>query len=243
MVMDQANRQLVGEELKAFGWSLPEGAVEKIARHLELVVQWNDRINLTAITTEREMILKHVIDSASAGTMITLAPGMKVADVGTGAGFPGVILKCLDPSVQMVLMDSLAKRCKFLEEAARELFPANGYEVVWGRAEEVGQKEQYRERFDLVIARAVAELRTLSEYCLPLCRVGGHFLAMKGPAAREEVGAAAQSLKTLGGEIDAVKEINLPFGAGQRTLIRIKKVQATPKAYPRKSGTPAKSPL
>lgn len=221
--------------------------MKAVVRHLELVAEWNERVNLTAITEEREMVLKHVIDSASVLRVRTLQPGERVLDVGTGAGFPGLTLKCLVPGSNLVLLESLAKRCRFLEAAAGELLPilgeAGGVEVVWGRAEEVGRKAGYRGGFDLVVARAVAELRVLAEYCLPFCRVGGEFIAMKGPAAGNELESARGAVQLLGGEVAEVRVVQLPEEAGERTLIRIAKVAATPSVYPRKAGTPAKHPL
>ncbi len=246
--MESANRALLEGAARTFGGTLEERSVAGIARHLAMVADWNERVNLTAITQEREMVLRHAVDSASALTAISLSPGMRVLDVGTGAGFPGVTLKCIVPEIDLVLLESLQKRCRFLEAVKTEVVEevlgvTEGYEVLWGRAEDLGQKPEYRERFDLVCARAVAELRVLAEFCLPFCRVGGEFLAMKGPTGVEEVEASRRAIELLGGAVTEVKTLRLPEDAGERTLIRIGKVKATPKAYPRKAGTPSKSPL
>lgn len=246
--MESMNRALLEAGLRSFGLEPEEQSVTAIGRHLAMVADWNERVNLTALTNERDMVLKHAIDSASAVRVISLSPGLRVLDVGTGAGFPGVTLKCLAPDIHLVLLESLQKRCRFLEAVKAEVMEevlgtSSGYEVVWGRAEDQGHNPQYREKFDVVCARAVAELRVLAEYCLPFCRVGGEFLAMKGPAGVDEVAQAEKAIEVLGGVISEVKVLDLPEEAGRRTLVRIKKERHTPMGYPRKAGTPAKSPL
>lgn len=246
--MDAANRAQLVDGLRSFGLAPEDGAVEAIGRHLAMVAEWNERVNLTAVTNERDMVLKHAIDSASAAGVVTLTAGLRVLDVGTGAGFPGVTLKCLAPGINLVLLESLQKRCRFLEAVRSEVIEGflgvrGGYDVVWGRAEDMGQSGQYREQFDLVCARAVAELRVLAEYCLPFTKVGGEFLAMKGPSGEEEVTAAQRAIQLLGGEVAEVRRLELPEDAGDRTLVRVRKVRGTPKGYPRRAGTPAKSPL
>lgn len=246
--MHQENVQLLEAGLRSFGIAPAADRVSAVIQHLEMVADWNQRVNLTALKDERDMVLKHAVDSASVVTVVNLEPGTRVADVGTGAGFPGITLKCLHPEIDLTLVESLAKRCKFLEAVGTEVVlplsgTTEGYRVTWGRAEDVGNNAEFREQFDLVLARAVAELRVLAEFCLPLCRVGGQFVAMKGPAARDELDAANKAIRLLGGEVEEVREILLPEDAGVRSLIRIKKVKVTPKGYPRKAGTPAKQPL
>jgi 16S rRNA (guanine527-N7)-methyltransferase len=246
--LEQANIELLEAGLKAFGITPRPESVRAVVRHLELVAEWNERVNLTAITVEREMVLKHAIDSAAAFLVSKLVPGARVLDVGPGAGFPGVTLKCLEPGIDLVSVESVQKRCKFLDLLGTEVVSplvgdVKGYEVVWARAEDAGQDGRLREQFDTVVARAVAELRVLSELCLPFCRVGGEFLAMKGPAASSEIGLAGSAISKLGGQIEEVRAIELPEEAGGRTLIRIRKVNSTPKTYPRKAGTPSKQPL
>ncbi|MGE5675756.1 MAG: 16S rRNA (guanine(527)-N(7))-methyltransferase RsmG [Mycobacterium leprae] len=246
--MDYSLSALLSDELAQYQITAADEQLRGILRHLEMVAEWNEHLNLTAITDDREMIVKHAVDSALVLLVTELAPGLKVLDVGTGAGFPGVTLKCLMPGVDLTLLETLAKKCKFLEAVKADLFAgAQGAgadcSIVWGRAEEKGQEKGYREQFDLVVARAVAQLRVLAEYTLPFCRVGGTVVALKGPAAEAEVADAADAIKILGGRLEEVRSVELPLGAGSRTLIRMKKVAATPAKYPRKAGTPLKSPL
>lgn len=246
--MEQSNRNVLAAGLAEYGVAATEQTLNALARHLSMVVEWNERMNLTAITNERDMVLKHVVDSASALSLIKPEAGGTMLDVGTGAGFPGVVLKCLFPGVKMTLLESLNKRCTFLQAVGEEVIQplagsADGYQVVWGRAEDFGRDPAYREKYDIVVARAVAGLRVLSEYCLPFCRVGGHFLAMKGPAGSDELLASERAISLLGGSVVEAREIALPEDAGTRTLVLVKKVRSTPGAYPRKAGTPSKNPL
>lgn len=246
--MEQANRALLEEGLRAFGLKPTAASCDAIARHLAMVADWNERINLTAITQEREMVIKHALDSAAGLKVVPLSAGMKVLDVGTGAGFPGIVWKCMEPGIDVTLLESLQKRCKFLEAVGAEVVEPlagkkDGYQVLWSRAEDAGQSADHRERYDLVTARAVADLRVLAEYCLPFVKVGGVFLALKGPGVWGEVEGAKRAIDLLGGKLEDVVEIELPEGAGARSLVQIRKVKATARTYPRKAGTPAKSPL
>ncbi|MFZ5823771.1 MAG: 16S rRNA (guanine(527)-N(7))-methyltransferase RsmG [Bacillota bacterium] len=246
--MEQANRALLEEGLRAYGLDPTPASIEAVIKHLAMVADWNKRVNLTAITDEREMVIKHALDSAAGFTGAKLEAGMRVIDVGTGAGFPGITWKCLLPKTDLVVLESLQKRCRFLEVVGEEVIQplaggVEGYRVVWSRAEDAGQSSEHREVYDVATARAVAELRVLAEYCLPFVRIGGHFLAMKGPGVREEVEAAERAIEVLGGRVDAVLEVDLPEGAGARSLVRIQKVKPVPKGYPRKAGIPAKTPL
>lgn len=248
--MDGELRALLADGLRRFGGSA--GAVAaaspavlgRIERFLAEVRAWNERVNLTAITAEREMVLKHVVDSATLLGVAAVEAGTRVLDVGTGAGFPGVVVKLLVPGAEVVLLESLRKRCRFLEHVRSVLeIPPEGLPVVWGRAEDWGGRPGYREAFDLVTARAVAELRVLLEYALPFCRVGGVFVALKGPGVEGELAAARGALQVLGGEVVGVVEVELPMGAGERCLVRVRKRAPTPRQYPRQAGVPERKPL
>lgn len=243
---EAASRLISG--LGEIGIPVREESVRLIMRHLELVLEWNERVNLTAITSLPDMIVKHAIDSASLLRVASLGPSIRLLDVGSGAGFPGVTLKCLVPEIGVTFAESLGKRCRFLEAVGEELFPKGpdgsvGFDVVWARAEDLGQDSRYRERFNLVVARAVAELRVLSEYCLPFVRPGGFFVAMKGSDLDAELALAESAIAALGGEVSGIDRFELPFQGGRRTLVRIEKTRSTPRQFPRKAGTPAKSPL
>ncbi|MFO7171750.1 MAG: 16S rRNA (guanine(527)-N(7))-methyltransferase RsmG [Bacillota bacterium] len=220
------------------------GRLRALLQHLEEVREWNRLVNLTGITDLGEMVVKHTLDSAALLGRVPVSPGMRVLDVGTGAGFPGVVLGLLVPGVRLSLLDSLQKRCRFLEHLCQVLWPGDReVEVLWGRAEEWGHRPGYREAYDLVTARAVAEMRVLAELCLPFVRVGGRFVALKGPGGRQEVAEAARALATLGGEVTGLWEVTLPAGAGERLLVEVTKVRPTPALYPRRPGVPEKRPL
>lgn len=215
--------------------------LEQFATYCRLLLETNKVMNLTAIEDEDEVAVKHMIDSLLVYKKDLFA-GKKLADIGTGAGFPGLPLKIYDPSLEVVLIDSLAKRLTFLQKVIDTL-GLKGIECVHARAEEVGQNPKYRESFPLVVARAVAALPVLTEYCLPLVMVGGTFFAMKGAKYQEEVAASSNALQQLGGRLVESREVKLPGLEDKRAIIQIKKVQGTPKKYPRKAGMVNKKPL
>ena len=206
------------------------------------VLNWNEKINLTALTGAEDFAVKHVIDSLTVWDETKFAGVGKVIDVGTGAGFPGIPLKIFKPEIEIVLLDSLDKRVKFLRSVVEEL-NLSGVECVHGRAEDLAHDKNYRERFDLVTARAVARLSVIAEYCLPFAKVGGIFAAMKGKNFREEIAEAGAAVKILGGgEIQCVEK-NLPNLPDIRAVIYVDKKKSAPKNFPRKAGVPAKNPL
>lgn len=225
-----------------FGMPLAETQMEQLAVYYNLLIEWNEKMNLTAITEPHEVAVKHIVDSLSAFDASLFTDGARVIDVGTGAGFPGVVLKIYYPSMELVLLDSLQKRVKFLETVVGAL-GLSGVECVHGRAEEAARQKQYRERFDLALSRAVARLSVLAEYTLPFVRVGGSLLALKGAKYAEEMEEAAQAAKILGGGVPMAKPVKLPGLDDGRAIVRIEKERPTPKVYPRKSGTPEKKPL
>lgn len=234
-------REAVGA---AFALELSDQQMAQYAKYLKILQAWNQKMNLTAITTAEEVYLKHFYDSLSLVNIYPLADavGIKLLDVGAGAGFPSIPLKIAYPHIEVVIIDSLKKRIAFLEH----LISALGLENVQAhhaRAEVFGQEETQREQYPLVTARAVANLAVLAEFCLPLVALEGDFIAMKGSQGQAEQSEAKGALKMLGGEIIATKRFTLPEDEGERYLLRIKKVKKTPKKYPRQAGIPSKKPL
>ena len=213
---------------------------EQFFEYMNLLIEWNEKMNLTAITDPEEIILKHFIDSIT--ILKDIDDNSKVVDVGTGAGFPGIPLSIMNPTLKITLVDSLNKRLIFLQEVVDKLNLRN-VEIVHARAEEFGQDKKYRERFDISTSRAVANLSTLSEYLIPLVKVGGKVISMKASEANEEIEAAKKAIEVLGGTIEKINEFNLPQSDIGRTVIIIKKQKNTPNKYPRKAGTPSKEPI
>ncbi|SHN69628.1 16S rRNA (guanine(527)-N(7))-methyltransferase RsmG [Desulfitobacterium chlororespirans] len=213
--------------------------LEKFSIYADRLVEWNEKVNLTSITELEEIILKHFVDSL---TLVSLVRGNKLADIGTGAGFPGIPLKILLPELEIYLVDSLAKRLDFLESVIKELKLAK-VKTVHARAEDFARDSHYRETFDCVTSRAVARLPVLLEYAVPLLKKGGYFLAAKGSKAQEEAMESQKALTVLGAEIKEIKFFNLGAEAEHRAIILVEKTSPTPPAYPRKAGTPAKKPL
>ena len=217
---------------------LSELQVNKYYDYMKLLLEWNKNINLTAITEENDIILKHFIDSMTA--IKYLKDNQKIIDVGTGAGFPGIPIAINKDNVQIMLLDSLNKRIKFLNKVVEEINLKN-VNTIHGRAEDYGREN--REKYDVSISRAVANLSTLSEYLLPLVKVGGKCICMKGNNVEEEIESAKFAIKELGGAIEKIETFNLPESDIVRNIIIIRKERNTPKKYPRKSGLPSKEPL
>jgi 16S rRNA (guanine527-N7)-methyltransferase len=231
---------LLSEGAAAFSVDLAAEQTARLMKYKELLLEWNNKINLTAIEEDRDIIVKHFIDSFSILPYLRNS-GEKLADVGTGAGFPGIPAKIAYESVNVLLLDSLDKRVNFLKTVIGEL-GLEGIEAVHARAEEAGADPVYRESFDASVARAVASLPVLLEYCLPLVKTGGVFIAMKG-SSTEELGSSKKALEILGGEVEEVRELTLPFSDIKRNIIIVRKFRHTPTKYPRKPGKPAKDPL
>lgn len=235
----------MNEELAAFHLQLTEGQLKKFYRYFELLEEKNKVMNLTAITEECEVVTKHFVDSLSLTRVFPeLESGREfsVIDVGTGAGFPGIPLKIVYPNLQVTLLDSLKKRVCFLQEVCSQL-ELEKISAVHGRAEDFGRDENFREAFDLCVSRAVANLATLSEYCLPFVRIGGLFISYKSEEVGEEVKRAESAIKQLGGEIKSIQSFKLPKTDMGRSLIVIEKVRKLSGKYPRKAGLPSKEPL
>lgn len=225
---------------KQFGVKLTAEQAGQFQQYMELLVEWNEKLNLTAITEPEEIVEKHFVDSLTVLSACPLKEGAKVLDVGTGAGFPGVPLKIVRPDLQVTLLDGANKRLRFLGAVCSAL--GLSCDRVHKRAEEAGLDKELRESFDLVTARAVAALNVLSEYCLPLVKMKGYFVAMKGPGASLELEQAGNALKLLGGDQIKVTAVQLPE-AGERNLVVVRKLRFTPRTYPRHGGTIAKHPL
>lgn len=222
------------------GIGISDGQLEQLEKYGHLLQEWNEKINLTAITDDEEIAVKHFLDSLTA--LLTDKVNGSVIDVGTGAGFPGLVLKTVKPEIQLTLLDSLNKRINFLKATAEEL-SLDGVEFVHGRAEDFGMNIKYREKFDTAAARAVANLRVLAEWCLPFVKIGGYFLALKGPLADDELKDAKKAIHILGGEVEDVFEAKIPYSDLSHKIIIIKKVRRTPSKYPRKPGIAIKSPI
>ncbi len=215
------------------GLALDDGRYERLRQYERLLTEWNEKINLTAITAPEEVAVKHFYDSVYPFTLFDVPGGASVIDIGTGAGFPSCPLKIFRDDINLTLLDSLNKRINFLSVLSESI--ALGADCIHGRAEELGRDGRYRETFDIACARAVANLRELCEYCLPFVKLGGAFAALKGSAGRDELKEAQNAVKTLGGEVSQVEDYTLPTGDG-RTLIIIGKAKPTPEKYPRNKG-------
>ena len=220
--------------------SFTEEQLAQFTRYYELLVETNKVMNLTAITEPEEVAVKHMVDSLLA--FEAAMAGKILVDVGTGAGFPGVPLKIYCPSLKVTLVDSLGKRLRFLEQVISEL-GLKGIRCEHLRAEDAGRNKKHREQYDYVTARAVARLSVLSEYCLPLAKKGGQFIALKGSRYAEEIDEGEAAVKILGGKIISAEPVKLPGLDDGRAIIKIAKIKATPAQYPRKAGTPEKQPL
>lgn len=227
-------------DLKAIGIELSDEQLEQFLTYYEMLIEKNKVMNLTAITDFDEVLEKHFEDSLSLIQAVDLEKSQAVIDLGTGAGFPGIPLKIAFPNLQITLADSLNKRILFLDDVIREL-GLTGIDTVHGRAEDLAKNSDYREKFDLCVSRAVANLSTLSEYCLPFVKIGGKFISYKAGECDEEVAASKSSVFLLGGKISDIKKFEL--GESGRAFVIIDKVSGTPKKYPRKAGTPSKDPL
>lgn len=233
-------RESLIEKLKALGVKVTPEQAEQFQIYMELLLEWNEKMNLTSITEPEEVVEKHFLDSLTLLLWKKLKQGAKVIDVGTGAGFPGIPLKILRPDIELTLLDGTMKRLNFLGEVCKALkLSANR---VHKRAEEAGLDKTMRERYDVATARAVASLNVLSEYCMPLVKMKGYFIAMKGPGAAQELEEAENALDILGAGEPEVLPVTLP-GGEERNLVIVQKLRFTPKGYPRHGGTILKHPL
>ena len=238
--MAEYNTEQFEKDCKALGVTISDEQIRQFLKYFELLVEWNEVMNLTAITGYDEVMKKHFVDSISLCKAYDVSQKKTVIDVGTGAGFPGIPLKIAFPNLRMTLADSLNKRILFLQEVIEEL-GLKDIEALHARAEELGKNKEYREKFDLVVSRAVANLSSLEEYCVPFVKIGGNFISYKSGEIEEEVANAKNATFLLGGKIKEVYKFDLY--EQKRSFVVIDKVKGTPKTYPRKAGTPTKTPL
>lgn len=228
--------------IESLNIELDEDQRSSFATYKELLKEWNQKINITSITEDVEIDIKHFLDSLTPISTNLLDGKKKLIDIGTGGGFPGVPLKVYNQDLDVTLLDSLNKRIIFLNEVIKSLNLKN-IEAVHGRAEELGRKKEYREMYDICISRAVASLDTLSEYCMPFVKVGGYFISMKGPDVEEELKESEKGIGILGGKIIKTEILTLPESDIRHSLIIIEKIKETPTRYPRAGGKPRSNPL
>lgn len=228
------------EKSEKIGVVLNKKQLNQFYEYMNLLLDWNEKINLTAITEPEEIILKHFVDSLTIAKYIE--KGQSLVDVGTGAGFPGIPLKIYREDISIMLLDSLNKRINFLNEVIEKL-DLKHITTIHSRVEEFGKNRKYREKFDVATSRAVANLATLSEYMLPLVKIGGKSICMKGPEISQEIENSKRAIKILGGRVEKIDEFELASTNNKRNIITILKIEKTPEKYPRKPGTPAKEPI
>lgn len=238
MELEEFKKEIIAKGKEIF-IDLNEKQIKMFYDYMNVLIEWNNNINLTSITEPNDVILKHFIDSLTAHKYVKNA---SVIDVGTGAGFPGIPLKILDEKIEITLLDSLNKRINFLNEVIEKLELEN-IETIHGRVEEIARNKEYRENFDIAVSRAVAPLNVLLEYMIPLVKVGGKCVCMKGSNAEEEIEQSANALKRLNAEIEQVESFELPGTDIKRNIVVVKKIGKTDNVFPRKAGTPSKKPL
>ena len=238
--MDKNFDEIFKKLAKEIHLDIDRSKIVKFYEYMNLLLEWNEKINLTAITEQNDIILKHFIDCLTIKKY--LKDNDKIVDIGTGAGFPGIPLAIMSGANKFTLVDSLNKRVNFLNDV-KEKIDLKNIEAIHSRAEEFGQNKIYREKYDVAVSRAVANLSVLLEYLLPTVKVGGKVICMKGSQVKDEINEAKYALKELGGVIKLTDEFCLPETDMKRNIIVIEKIKNTPKKYPRKSGTPSKQPL
>lgn len=236
----EEKKLFLNEKLVEFKEYINDVKLNQLLSFYDTLIEWNSFMNLTGITEFEDVVLKHFLDSIKILQYLDIPEESSVLDFGTGAGFPGIPLKIIRPDIKIVLLDSLNKRIKFLNEVIGKL-GLNNISAIHGRGEEMGRKPDFREQYGFVLSRAVANLSTLSEYCLPFVKAGGCFVSYKSGSVKEELGKAANAIKILGGEVKGVDYFNIE--GMERSFIRIGKIKNTPKKYPRTGGKPSKEPL
>lgn len=240
--MTNENRELLKKGIEEFNLVADEKTLDRFKTYRELLAQWNQKMNLTGIDDEKGTYIKHFLDSLSAVTGGYIKDEMSIIDVGTGAGFPGIPLKVCLENIKITLLDSLNKRINFLQEVCTQLNLEN-VEFIHGRAEDFGKNPEYREKYDIATARAVAGLPILMEFCVPFIKKGGYFVCLKGPNANLELEESKKAMQTLGIEFVEKIDVKLPETDLNHNILVFKKISETPSKYPRKAGKPAKSPI
>ena len=236
------SKDILKSGFEELGLDYNDNIESKFIKYRDLLLEWNQKINITRIENEEEIYIKHYLDSVLLLNAQNKTMKKKIIDVGTGGGFPGLPLKIANDNFDLILLDSLRKRTDFLKIVVQEL-GLNGVQVIHGRAEDFGQNLDYREKYDISVSRAVASLDVLSEFCLPFVKVGGYFAAYKSENISEEIVESKKAIEKLGGKIVEEKLVNLPNSDIVRRIIIIEKIKNMPKIYPRKAGTPAKNPI
>ncbi|UOQ49578.1 16S rRNA (guanine(527)-N(7))-methyltransferase RsmG [Gracilibacillus caseinilyticus] len=236
------NLQSFQDHLEQHGIEITDKQLQQFECYFELLVEWNEKMNLTAITDKEEVYAKHFYDSITAAFYFDFTNEFHLCDVGAGAGFPSLPLKILFPQINVTIVDSLKKRITFLNHLASEL-ELEGVSFYHDRAELFGKKDKFRHIFDVVMARAVARTSVLAELCLPLLRTNGTFIALKGSQVEEELTEAEDAIELLGGKLRSIEHFSLPENNGERNIVIIDKKRKTPKKFPRKPGVPNKNPL
>jgi 16S rRNA (guanine527-N7)-methyltransferase len=240
--MSKVLREMLIEGARELEIELSEKQVKQFLTYLEILRDWNKKMNLTSLKDPKEIVITHFLDSLTVNKGIEEIGSIRVIDLGTGAGFPGIPLKILRPEILLSLLDSSRKRIDFLKYLSKSL-KLKGLEIIWGRAEEYGRKEEYREKYDIVLARALARLDVLVELGIPFLRIRGLFIAQKGQKLKEELEEARRAIEILGGELKGIIPLRLPFSHKLRKLVIIEKILETPPRFPRRSGIPQKRPL
>ena len=240
--MNDYNVSQFKNDLDSLGICLSDDQINQFLIYYEMLSERNQVINLTAISEYQDVMKKHFVDSICLVKACDLSTGMFLMDVGTGAGFPGLALKIAFPELKVTLLDSLNKRVLFLNDVIKKL-GLKDVDAIHGRAEDFAKQQKYREKYDLCVSRAVSNLSTLSEYCLPFVKIGGMFVAYKSEKVMEEISVAENSIFLLGGEMERQVEFNLPFSDIYRNLVLVRKKTETPGKFPRKAGLPGKEPL
>lgn len=235
-------RKLLIDGAKELGIQLTETQVEQFIKYKALLQEWNQKMNLTAITEDTEVITKHFLDCMTINNAIDMSREYSMIDIGTGAGFPGLVIKIAFPHIKVILVDALKKRLTFLQEVITKL-GLQEVECIHSRAEDLGKNKMYREAFDICASRAVANLAVLGEYTLPFVKINGYLIALKGQNLDEELENGVKALEVLGGELEQVIEAKVPFTELNHRIAKVKKVRHTSSKYPRKAGEPVKNPL